>query len=46
MKSQYVYRTKRRVVAQTGVDYKSSYRMIRFYAQVILNYIPQSLALV
>lgn len=46
MKAQHVFRAKRKAVASTGVDYKASYKMIKSYAQVIINHILQSLALV
>ncbi|KAK9225782.1 hypothetical protein WN943_010827 [Citrus x changshan-huyou] len=41
-----VYRAKKMALQRAGADHESSYRLIRSYAQIILNKMPQALALV
>lgn len=41
-----IYRAKNKVLAIQGANYGSSYRLIRNYAQTILNKMPLALALV
>ncbi|KAK9188112.1 hypothetical protein WN944_019511 [Citrus x changshan-huyou] len=41
-----VYRAKKMALQKAGADHESSYRLIRSYAQIILNKMPQALALV
>ena len=41
-----VYRAKKIALRKAGADHESSYRLIRSYAQMILNKMPEALALV
>lgn len=41
-----MYRDNKKAMAQAGVDHKANYKIIKSYAQVIINHIPQSSALV
>ncbi|KAH9793175.1 SWIM-type domain-containing protein [Citrus sinensis] len=41
-----IYRAKKKVLECQGADHESSYRLVRSYAQMILNNMPQALALV
>lgn len=46
MKAQHVFKAKRKAMGSTDVDYKASYKMIKSYAQMIINHILQSFTLV
>ncbi|KAH9764284.1 SWIM-type domain-containing protein [Citrus sinensis] len=41
-----IYRAKKKVLERQGADHESSYRLVRSYVQMILNKMPQALALI